>query len=202
MITTNRHQRILASSLLLFAPLFASLAPAQTPEWIWHPNDGQSPTNGEVRFFRKSFTVRGEVTKAVIAVAADNQATVWLNGQQAGRSDSHERAAYSDVTTRIKSGENVLAVRAVNNDGPAGVLVSLEITSAVQRKQPVVTDGSWLASATEEEDWRSATVKTPANWIAAKSLGKAGTQPWGDVLKPAQATSAEDIKVLPGFKIE
>jgi putative heme-binding domain-containing protein len=198
----NRRQRNLTCLPSLFTVLLATLAHAQTPEWIWHPNDGQPPSGGEVRLFRKTFTVRGEATKAVVAVAADNQATVWLNGQPAGRSDSHERAAYSDVTSRIKPGENVLAVRAVNNDGPAGVLVSLEITSAPQRKQLIVTDATWLTSATEEDGWRSATVKTQANWIAAKSLGRVGIQPWGDVLKPAQATSAEDIKVLPGFKIE
>ncbi len=197
-----RPQRKRASVIFMLAGLLAAVAQAQTPEWIWHPNDGQPPGIGEVRFFRKTFTVRGDVAKAAIAVAADNQATVWVNGQQAGHSDSHERAAYSDVTSRLKSGENVLAIRAVNNDGPAGLLVSLEITSSSQRKQLVVTDASWQTSAIEAEDWRSASVKTPANWVAAKSFGRVGSPPWGEPLKPAQATPAEGITVLPGFKIE
>jgi putative heme-binding domain-containing protein len=202
MITTTHPQRNLASLFLAIAVLRTLSSQAQTPEWIWHPNNGQPPANGEVRFFRKTFVVRGELSKAVIAVAADNQATVWLNGEQAAGSDSHERAAYSDATSRLKPGENVLAIRAVNNDGPAGVLVSLEITSATQRKQLVVTDTSWLTSATEEDGWRSVTVKTPADWVTAKSFGRVGSPPWGEPLKPAQATPAEGITVLPGFKIE
>ncbi|MCL4787675.1 MAG: c-type cytochrome [Verrucomicrobia bacterium] len=202
MTTMYRPERNHVGLIFLLASLLATVLHAQTPEWIWHPNDGQPPGRGEVRFFRKSFTVRGEVSKATLAVAADNQATVWLNDEAAGSSDSHERAASSDVTRRLKPGENVLAIRAANQDGPAGLLVRLEIITATQRKQLVVSDTTWLASAIEDEGWRSATVKTPATWVAAKSFGQAGSPPWGDPLKPVQATPAESIAVLPGFKIE
>ncbi len=202
MTTMYRPERNHVGLTFLLASLLATVLHAQTPEWIWHPNDGQPPGRGEVRFFRKSFTVRGEVSKATLAVAADNQATVWLNGEAAGSSDSHERAASSDVTRRLKPGENVLAIRAANQDGPAGLLVRLEIIAATQRKQLVVSDTTWLASAIEDDGWRSPTVKTPATWVAAKSFGQAGSPPWGDPLKPVQATPAESITVLPGFKIE
>ncbi len=202
MTTMYRPERNRVGLISLLASLLATVLHAQTPEWIWHPNDGQPPGRGEVRFFRKSFTVRGEISKATLAVAADNQATVWLNGEAAGSSDSHERAASSDVTRRLKPGENVLAIRAANQDGPAGLLVRLEIITATQRKQLVVSDTTWLASAIEDDGWRSPTVKTPATWVAAKSFGQAGSPPWGDPLKPVQATPAESITVLPGFKIE
>ena len=44
---------------------------AQTPEWIWHDNKGAAPADGEVRFFRKTFTVDGLASKAVLSVAGD-----------------------------------------------------------------------------------------------------------------------------------
>jgi len=189
-------------ALILLQFLSAGWSPAQTAEWIWHPNNGNAPANGEVRLFRKTFSIRGAVSKAVLVVAADNQAAVWLNGEPVVKSDSHEHASYSDVTARIKPGENLLAIRAANQDGPAGVLLSLEITSSAQRKRLVVTDSSWMASAIEEEGWHAPVVRTPGNWVAVKSLGKVGSPPWSDPLKPAQATGAESISVLPGFKIE
>src|SRR6266566_2012779 len=50
----------LAASLNFPVPLCA-----QTPEWIWHDNKGAAPADGEVRFFRKTFTVEGPASKAV-----------------------------------------------------------------------------------------------------------------------------------------
>src|SRR6266404_8384712 len=52
---------------------------AQTPEWIWLDNQGAAPADNEVRFFRKTFAVEGPVSKAVISVAADNEAVVFIN---------------------------------------------------------------------------------------------------------------------------
>lgn len=182
--------------------LLATSAQAQTPEWIWHPNEGKAPASGEVRLFRKTFTIQDKIAKAGLAVAADNQATVWLNGEQVATSDSHEHASIADVTGRIKTGDNQLAIRAANHDGPAGVLVNLEIIAASERRQFVVTDTSWRASAIESDDWLAPAVRTPANWVAAQSLGRIGSPPWGDPLKPIQATTADSISVLPGFKVE
>src|SRR5438477_7885185 len=38
---------------------------AQAPEWIWHDNKCAAPADGEVRFFRKTFTVDAPASKAV-----------------------------------------------------------------------------------------------------------------------------------------
>jgi hypothetical protein len=72
--------------LCLAALLIASNSlRAQTPEWIWHDNKGKAPDEDEVRFFRKSFTLDGTVTKAVLSVAADNEAIVYVNGRRAAQ---------------------------------------------------------------------------------------------------------------------
>jgi len=190
------------SGVALLSLLLCLHASAQTPEWIWHPNDGAAATNGEIRFLRKPFAVGQGVRKAVLAVAADNQAEVFLNGQLALSAHGHERAGTTDVTFQLQPGRNVLAARGVNEGGPAGLLVRLELTLGNGRKSVVVSDTSWRASAMEAPDWRSAEAGATSNWVAAISLGKVGVEPWGDVLKAAQATPAEKIETLPGFKVQ
>ena len=164
---------------------------AQTPEWIWHPNSGQTATNGEVRLFRRTFTVEGRVNRAVLSAAADDRAGISLNGSPAIRVNGFERATRTDVTEFLRQGENELTVRATNETSVAGVLVRLELSLPARQRRVIVSDASWSSSVAE-----------PANWVAASSLGKVGKEQWGDPLKSAHATAAESLTVPPGFKVE
>ncbi len=177
------------------------VAPAQTPEWIWHPNSGQSATNSEQRLFRKTFTVTGKVNKATLSVAADDRADITVNDSAVIKVSGWERATRTDVTDFIKPGENVLAIRGINEASLAGVLVRLEISLPNRQRQTIVSDPSWLTSVPGTTNWRSVEFSA-ANWVKAKSLGKVGTEPWGDSLKSAHATAAETLTVPPGFKVE
>ena len=175
---------------------------SQTPEWIWHPDQGQAATNSEVRYFRKTFTVEGKVTKAILAVAADDRANVTVNQSSAITVKGFERATRTVVTADIKPGENVIAIRGSNESAGAGVLVRLEISLPNQQRQIIVSDSSWLTSATEQSNWRTLNLPASAGWVHAKSLGPVGTAPWGDPLKATPATAAESLTVAPGFKVE
>lgn len=173
------------------------------PQWIWHPNGGQAATNNEVRYFRKAFTVNGNPRKATLAVAVDNTADVFLNGSPALSPSGYDRAHSTEVTKLLRSGENVVAIRGVNDNGPAAVAVRLEITFGGRRTMTVVSDESWRTGIeAENEVWRGLEWHQPATWVAAKDVHAAGGSAWGDVFKPAPATAADQIKVLPGFKIE
>lgn len=202
MMPINCRQRVRALRLFLPILLVATSVSAQSPNWIWHPNEGRTPAENEVRFFRKVFRVEGRVQKAVLSVAADNRAEVFLNGERVLESRSHSQATHTDVTASIKAGENVLAVQGANEGGPAALLVRLELIWPDGLKRFVVSDGSWLASRREETGWRTEQFQPTPNWMAAVRVGKLGDPPWGDPLKPVQATPAEDITVLPGFRIE
>jgi putative heme-binding domain-containing protein len=184
------------------AGLFPLSTVAQTPEWIWHPNEGQTPTNGEHRFFRKTFTVEGKVNKAVLSVAADDRAIITVNESPVIAVSGHEHATRTDVTTQLKPGENLLAVEGINATDVAGLLVRLEISLPKRQRQVIVSDTSWLTSATELTNWRSPNLPASTQWVKATSLGKVGVAPWGDSLKSAPATSAESLTVPPGFKVE
>jgi putative heme-binding domain-containing protein len=197
------------AALVLFA---ATALPAQTPEWIWHANDGQAPGDGETRFFRKRFSLPGAPRKAQLTVAADNQFIVLLNGREVARGEGWSEPQVFDLTRQLKPEENCLAVQGRNEGGPAGVLVRLEVTQRDGGTQAIVSDTSWLVSAKNVPGWEKPNFND-ADWTRAKSLGKAGVQPWGDVLAkaagkprapaaPRVATPADRIDTLPGFKVE
>lgn len=201
MIPTKRLFQFFYLSVLLVS--IASAAESPKPQWIWHPNGGNSATNGEVRYFRKLFSLDGKVQKALLAVAADNSAEVFVNEKLAINVRGYERATYTDVTAQLKPGENLLAIRGVNDTGPGAVVARLEITLANKQQLAVVSDSTWITGTeVERQTWRRFVWKNPGSWVAAKDVQSEGGSAWGDVFKPAQATPASQIAVLPGFKIE
>ena len=190
---------------------FASQTTLLAQDWIW--SDGNSGAD-DVRFFRKQFKVDAAPEKAVLALACDNKAVIYLDGKQIGENDSWSDATVIDLAKVIKVGEHVLAVRAENQGGPAGLIAKLDLTLPNAKKQSVQTDSSWQVTAKEVPGWNKLEAPT-SGFAAAHSLGKHGVQPWGAVLaavgaakapgaakKPAEATPAESLKVADGFKVD
>ncbi|MDB6026922.1 MAG: heme-binding protein [Verrucomicrobiales bacterium] len=197
----KRYHRLASVFLLFFvSPLFLH---AQVPEWIWHKNDGKAAAENEVRYFRKTFVIqgKGKVAPTVLAVACDDEAEVWVNGKREMTVNGWLTATYADITKKIKSGENVIAVRTKNIKGDVGLLVYIEMGNG-RNKKSIVSDTSWNAATEKHDGWEQPGYKEDANWSAAVSHGKLGDKPWGDVLKSPQATSPEALTVLPGFKVE
>src|SRR4051812_22866875 len=89
--------------------LFALASRAQVPEWIWHSNNGHAATNNEVRFFRKTFTVDELGKRAIIAVAADDEADVWVNGKRVMTATGWKSGSHANVAKELKKGENTIA---------------------------------------------------------------------------------------------
>ncbi|MGI8965060.1 MAG: hypothetical protein ACR2H1_03110, partial [Limisphaerales bacterium] len=180
---------------------FTLVAPlcAQVPEWIW---SGKTAAENEVRYFRKTFTLNDNVTKAVLSAAADDEAQIFLNGKMVLDAKTWEKATRADVTGELQKGENVLAVRGKNKGaGQAAVIALLEISLEKRSPQFIVTDTNWVSSTHEFPGWEKNKFDD-SSWSKATSLGKLGVKPWGDVMKSTEATRAEDLKVLPGFKVE
>ena len=200
-----------ALPLIAAACAFVSPLSVVAQDWIW---SGGKIGDKDVRFFRKEFVVSGAPTNAVLALACDNKATIYLDGKVVGENDSWSEATVLDLVKQLKAGEHVLAVRAENDGGSAGLIAKLDISYAGTKKESVLSDGSWLVSAKETSDWAKPGAE-PAGFVVATSLGKHGMQPWGAVLaavgaaqapsaakKAGQATPAESLQVAPGFKVE
>ncbi len=188
----------LALALLL---IFSISLRAQTPEWIWHPNQGKAPAENEVRFFRKTFSTEGVVARAELTATADNEMAASINGKWVTASTDWKNPTRTDVTKAVQTGENLIAIRAANHGGVAAMVARLELTFADGKKRVVVTDAEWLAGSVDQSGWDKPEFKTDG-WAKVASLGQMGDEPWGDVFAPATATPAAALTVLPGFKVE
>jgi alpha-L-rhamnosidase len=157
--------------------------------WIWFP-EGQPETAAPIatRFFRRVFDLpRGRTVKSARwLVAADNQFTAFVNGKQAGTGDNFKAATSLDVTALLQPGRNLLAASVKNvgdNPNPAGLLALLEIDFEAGEPVRIATDETWRSSAEELPGWQQPAAKA-STWLAARNLGPAGMQPWGEISGP------------------
>jgi alpha-L-rhamnosidase len=154
-------------------------------QWIWHP-EGNAAVSApaEKRFFRRVIDLPADrrITGASIAMTADDGFTLYINGEEAGRSEGHPNVYSDGVSARLHPGLNVLAVAAYNKPGPpqnpAGLLGSLIITFNAGPPMEIVTDGQWRSSKTADSSWMAATFDE-SSWLHAAALGKYGMAPWG-----------------------
>ncbi len=188
-----------------FALTTASLAfaaSAENPSWIWHNNHGAPVKPEEVRYLRRTFQLAAAPTKALLTIAADDEADVYLNGKKIAHTSNFKEPTREEVTESIHKGANVIAIRAHNvGSDVAGVLATLELRGPKSRTEFIITDGTWRTGDREVSGWNE-TAFDDSGWSKAAIKGKLGDQPWGDVLKIPKATAADTLTVLPGFKAE
>ena len=120
----------------------------KTARWIWYPEENPAgAAQPGTAYFRKSFEVSSRNTRSLLLLAADNQARVFLNGENLGDWSSFKSARSFDITNQLRPGRNTLAV-SVNNMGdtpnPAGLLALLRVTPFDGEVQDSVTDASWI----------------------------------------------------------
>ncbi len=157
------------------------------PHWIW----GDSPADGEMRFFRRSIELPARPRKAMLTVAADDQAVISVNDKAIGRNESVAQPTTVDISRVLQPGPNTVSFVARNTSGPAGLLVRLEVTLADGRSETLVSDASWETSR-----------DGATGWTASRDLGAHGVAPWGEVIAMPVATAASKLVVTPGFKVE
>jgi putative heme-binding domain-containing protein len=161
------------------------LAAGPTPEWIWGPDANQKYV------LRTEFT--GGSQSAWLQVAADNQATVWINRRRITTNDNWQAAELADVQSAIRPGNNTLYVEVENSGGPSGLVLKLALTDPAGQTRYVVSDATWKAAASREA----------TEFAAVTSRGKLGTQPWGDAFAESEESTARDVfQTLPGFQVE
>jgi putative heme-binding domain-containing protein len=193
-------------ALLCLSLFFAAAARGQTPQWIWSAPTNTSPQK-EVRFFRKTFTVRQSLIQAILAASGDDRAEFFINGKKVASVNEWKTPAYVDVSKEIVTGENVIAARCENDAAQAGLIARLDMTipsggSAGQSSvKTLVSDTTWFWSDREMTNWTKVDFDDDA-WQRAFSVGKLGDPPWGQIFTTSEATSAESLRVEPGFKVE
>ena len=213
----NRKYVIVIGALWLVVGM--GVSPAATADrapgamrWIWFPegNPASSAPAGK-RYFRASFDIPGgvKIKKARFTITVDDVGVLYVNGKLAGKAaGGWNKFDTIDVTKRLKSGRNVLAVEGANSGvNPAGVIGWLEIRPVKGKAITVVTDGKWRASKTAPSGWTGAKFDD-SSWPKAKVLGPLNTGAWKgqlgvngagsivDVNRSAEPVSAEDARKI------
>jgi putative heme-binding domain-containing protein len=195
---------------LLVAGLVLSMLPA-APSLIARPDDGlywiwfdegdparEAPA--APRFFRKTFHVSRTIDEAILDITADDEFTVWMNGVLVGKGNKWKRVYSFDVKKHFAMGRNVIAVKATNVSGPAGLLVRLGFVPNGVTREVITSNASWKSSKTEAKGWQ-ATGFDDDHWPPVKVLGPYGkTGIWKDLVWDIGGD--DRFSVPPGFAVE
>jgi len=192
---------IVATGFWLGLPRDAQALSNASLQWIWF-DEGDPAVSAPVatRFFRRAFTLPGPAEEGTLDITADDAFTVWLNGVQVGKGNTHKHVYRFDVRPQLQAGRNVLAVQAENKSGPAGLLVRFVYGLNGQAKEAILSDASWLAARTAAAGWEKIEFKEKG-WSKAKVLGPYGKAgPWRNLTWDAGGT--ERFAVPPDFHVE
>lgn len=192
----GRGERRFGEGRVVFGPEFAPRAAQDrgpglgAAKWIWTAGEGNPAAAVPVgpRCFRKRFLVPegASVRNALLFITADNSFACWLNGAEVVRGDDFRQVYRADVLGKLRPGENLLCVRAVNGAGapnPAALVAALYLDSADGRRQAILTDGSWEWHRAPPSDWLAG--GGADGWSPASEIGPVGMAPWGDVERPS-----------------
>ncbi|HEY3268831.1 MAG TPA: glycoside hydrolase family 78 protein [Armatimonadota bacterium] len=169
--------------------------PFEGLSWIWTPGeDALSNAPKGARFFRKTLSLPAAdaLAEATFTITADDQFSLFINGQNAGSSDGSvdawRRVENLDVGRFLKPGDNTLAIWVGNAaPGPAGVIGVLKARLASGAAVICPVDATWKSSKEQQKGWETAGFDD-AQWPAAVETAKIGEAPWH---VPGQAVNTE-----------
>jgi hypothetical protein len=168
--------------------LFKSLSPRNGPKpgvhlpatfegsnWIW---SDKKRTPEERISLIKTFTLPEAPALAWFQMTADNDAHLWINGQDVGNTNSWRSPVCFNVASQLKAGENTIAMDAWNEEGPGGVLASLVAFDEDGKTiAHVKSDDSWQFAPGPKSGWDHASRDDRA-WKPVTTLFEYGKGPW------------------------
>lgn len=118
--------------------------------WIWSRDGG-----GEAHL-RRTFVIPAgrTIKKATAVLAADDRATLSINGHEALRAEGTKSFAVASIAEWLQPGENVATLDASNAEGTAGILGQLSVELAEGPPLLLPTDAQWTpAQVVTEPRW-------------------------------------------------
>ncbi len=171
---------LLAMSLAILPLAFGQTsAPGWgSARWVWDQADAnQTPQTDDPRYLRRTFELSGKPGKAELWITADNEFTVYVNGQKIGHGTEWNKVDRYDVAKHLAAGKNVLAIIAQNHGGPAGVIARLHVVTADKKDLIVGTDDKTHITQIAHPDWLKRDFDDTA-WPTAAVLGDVSIGPW------------------------
>jgi len=164
-------------------------------KWVWF-DEGNLVKGSPIgtRFFRLNIDISqdNKIKRARFRLIADNEAILFVNGQQIQKVTGWQTAQILDITEKLAVGKNALAIAATNQGdavNPAGLAGKLLIEFETGRAKTISINRSWKASDTEQAGWQNQDFDDNT-WNKAKVIAQVGDQPWG---KPSQ----DELVLLP-----
>lgn len=158
--------------------------------WYWSTGGpaGEGKPEGDSYFRKVIDCPEGIPLKNEMLVASvDDSLTIYVNGKLAGNAANHTHVSIVDLSDHFKWGKNVIAIKATNGKGPAGIVGRIEIKPEARDVQLVPIDESWKCSTTEAADWTKENFDD-SGWSKPVAIAKVGDAPWGT---PGQKTKIE-----------
>jgi hypothetical protein len=162
--------------------------------WIWTP--GQSQLADSTCFARRALELPTRPSDARIWIAADNSYRLYVNGEFVGAGGGWQPATSYHIAAHLRAGRNVIALAAVNADGPAGLLAEALITVG-GKPMRLATDGQWKVAPGVAAKAAAATPAPPDNWTdtdfddsawpPAEVIARPPGGPWGEIEPPPAA---------------
>ena len=123
-------------------------------------------------------------TEARAFVTCDNVYTLFINGKKVSSGDTWDQPGVADIRAYLVKGENVIAVKAVNEGdqpNPAGFFFFASVWQNHDDRPATVmdfaSDSSWTWSAHESDGWQNMGF-VAQDWKPTTELGSINTSPW------------------------
>jgi len=167
-----------------FAAVCLVTASSPAADWIW---TSAQPQAGETAWFRRSFELKEPGRQATLTITADNAYALYINGRLVGLQRLTEDWSTPDrysIGSALRTGKNAIAVRAINDEGPAAVMVEL-VAQDGDRDVRINSGADWQARRNLQPRW-SAVDAHGGGWQKPHVFGAVGqVAPWGKLLPPA-----------------
>jgi glucose/arabinose dehydrogenase/cytochrome c551/c552 len=173
--------------------------PKPRAEWIW----GQATaTDLETRWFLFGFELSQAAVVIDGAMTCDNSFTTWLDGVEIATGADWNRPTAVTAGQELQAGKHWIAVKAINEGGPAGFAGSLQLRLADGSTRSVVSNGKWQTTSQEPVGWFENNPLSCAPWSEVSSFGPVGAHsgPWGQVMAPRVATPVDQFVLPDGFE--
>lgn len=170
------------------------------PSWIWGKD------RNKTQFLRTAFETPANLESARIVATCDNKLTLWLNGKELDQSSNWASPVDLNLLADLaKNGKNVVAIKAENQGGEAGLVVKLVLTSKGGEREIIMTgNGGWKVSDKEAADWQAVSFVDNA-WERPSIIAALGAAPWGiptGKVDVESALSPKKMKIAEGFRAE
>ncbi len=135
--------------------------------------------------------VKSRLTGAVLAITADDEYKVFINGKSVHQTWGHFNdwrwVRFVDIAPFLQKGRNVIGVEVTNkSQGPTGLLACLKVLGQVGENEDrsshtVATNTNWTSSAEPTKGWNDDPNFESEKWKPAVEVGPIGCEPWGKI---------------------